>query len=171
MKKNDAKENIVNALIELMETKDYNSISITDIVNQAKISRVTYYRYFKEKEDVIKYFFTLTKERFFSTIQLSKNNTPSNNEVTILGLFLFFKANIKANKCIQKAGLQNELLNFLSTEFFTSMPVKLDEYLVYFIAGALYNVLIHWLDNDCKDPIEEVSKPFINIQAKFANNN
>ncbi len=170
MKKNDAKENIVNALIELMETKDYNSISITDIVNKADISRVTYYRYFKEKEDVIKYFFTMTKERFFATANISSKSVPTNNEVTILGLFLFFKANIKANKCIQKAGLDKELLTFLSTEFFNNLPVKLDEYLIYFVAGALYNVLIHWLDNDCKDPIEVVSRPFINIQEKFANN-
>ncbi len=170
MKKNDAKENIVNALIELMETKDYNSISITDIVNKADISRVTYYRYFKEKEDVIKYFFTMTKERFFATANISSKSVPANNEVTILGLFLFFKANIKANKCIQKAGLDKELLTFLSTEFFNNLPVKLDEYLIYFVAGALYNVLIHWLDNDCKDPIEVVSRPFINIQEKFANN-
>lgn len=169
MKKNDVKTNIVNALIELLDEKEYESISITDIVNKANVSRATYYRYFKEKEDVVKCFFELTKDKFISTIQVSQGGLPENNEVTILSLFLFFKANIKANKCIRKAGLEKELLNFLSTEFLSNLPVKLDEYLAYFVSGALYNVLIHWLDKDCKDPIEEVSRPFVNIQEKYNN--
>lgn len=167
MKKNDAKTNIVNALIELMDEQDYNSITITDIVNRANVSRVTYYRYFKEKEDVVKCFFEITKNKFFSTVQIAKDGLPEDNEVTILSLFLFFKANMKANKCIQKAGLEKELLDFLSTEFLDNLPVKLDEYLAYFVSGALFNVLIHWLDKDCKDSIEEVSRPFINIQERY----
>lgn len=167
MKKNDAKTNIVNALIELMDEQDYDSITITDIVNRANVSRVTYYRYFKEKEDVVKCFFEITKNKFFSTIQIAKDGLPEDNEVTILSLFLFFKANMKANKCIQKAGLEKELLDFLSTEFLDNLPVKLDEYLAYFVSGALFNVLIHWLDKDCKDSIEEVSRPFINIQERY----
>ncbi len=167
MKKNDAKTNIVNALIELMDEQDYDSITITDIVNRANVSRVTYYRYFKEKEDVVKCFFEITKNKFFSTVQIAKDGLPEDNEVTILSLFLFFKANMKANKCIQKAGLEKELLDFLSTEFLDNLPVKLDEYLAYFVSGALFNVLIHWLDKDCKDSIEEVSRPFINIQERY----
>lgn len=167
MKKNDAKTNIVNALIELMDKQDYDSITITDIVNRANVSRVTYYRYFKEKEDVVKCFFEITKNKFFSTVQIAKDGLPEDNEVTILSLFLFFKANMKANKCIRKAGLEKELLDFLSTEFLDNLPVKLDEYLAYFVSGALFNVLIHWLDKDCKDSIEEVSRPFINIQERY----
>ncbi len=168
MKKNDAKTNIVNALIELMDEQEYESITITDIVNRANVSRVTYYRYFKEKEDVVKTFFEITKNKFFNSVQIAKNGLPEDNEVTILSLFLFFKANMKANKCIQKAGLEKELLDFLSTEFLDNLPVKLDEYLAYFVSGALFNVLIHWLDKDCKDSIEEVSRPFVNIQNRYS---
>jgi len=168
MKKNDAKTNIVKALIELMDEQEYESITITDIVNRANVSRVTYYRYFKEKEDVVKTFFEITKNKFFNSVQIAKNGLPEDNEVTILSLFLFFKANMKANKCIQKAGLEKELLDFLSTEFLDNLPVKLDEYLAYFVSGALFNVLIHWLDKDCKDSIEEVSRPFVNIQNRYS---
>ncbi len=159
---------ITNALFDLLEKKDYQDISITDIVNKAGLSRVTYYRHFSSKEDIVLRFFTMTKDNFIKQISLSNLDGSTNYELIILSLFLFFKANIKANKCLKKAGLEAELLKFLSNEFLTNLPVKLDKYIAYFVAGALYNVLINWLDNDCKDPIDVVSKPFIDTQMALA---
>lgn len=151
-----------------MEEKEYKDISITDIVNRAGLSRVTYYRHFNYKEDIILKYFEITKNRFAEQTRIHELESE-NYEVIILSLFLFFKANIKANKCLRKAGLDNELLKFLSTEFLDNLPVKLDKYVALFVAGALYNVLINWLDNDCKDSIEEVSRPFIDIQNALSN--
>lgn len=164
MKQNDIDTKITNALISLMEEKDYKSISITDIVNKAGLSRVTYYRHFDTKEDILVHFFEITKNRFVEQTKLASENTEQSNELVIMALFLYFKANMNANKCLRKAGLDTELLKFLSTEFLDNLPVKLDKYVALFIAGALYNVLINWLDNDCKDSIDEVSRPFIDLQ-------
>ena len=163
MKQNDIDNKITNALLSLMEEQDYKNISVTDIVNKAGLSRVTYYRHFNNKEEIIIRFFELTKNRFKDQLNISAGENV-NNELVILALFLFFKANLKANQCLRKAGLDGELLKFLSTEFLENLPVQLDKFYAYFVAGALYNVLINWLDNDCKDSIEEVSKPFIEVQ-------
>ena len=164
MKKNEIDTKITNALLALIEEKEYKDISITDIVNKAGLSRVTYYRHFNGKEEIIIKYFEMTKNRFVEQSRVKDLETERNYEVIILSLFLFFKANIKANKCLRKAGLDAELLNFLSTEFLENLPIKLDKYVALFVAGALFNVLINWLDNDCKDSIEEVSRPFISIQ-------
>ncbi len=164
MAEKNIEKKITDALFSLMKKKDYKSISITDIVNEAGLSRVTYYRHFSSKEEIIIKFFQLTKNDFINRLGLNSPSKESNYEVTILGLFLFFKSNISINKCLKEAGLENELLKFLTDEFMTNLPVKLDKYMACFVAGALYNVLIHWLDSDCKDPIDEVSKPFIEIQ-------
>ena len=56
------------------------------------------------------------------------------------------------------------LLDFLSSEFTDNLPVKLEKFTASFLAGGLYNVMITWLDNDCKDSIEDVSKPFLELQ-------
>lgn len=164
MKQNDIDTKITNALLKLMEQQDFKSITITDIVNEAGLSRVTYYRHFNTKEDIVIRYFQLTKDRFLEQTRLSEGKTPENNEIAILALFLFFKSNMNANKCLRNAGLDGELLRFLSTEFLDNLPQKLDKYVAYFVAGALYNVLVNWLDNDCKDSIEEVSRPFIDVQ-------
>ncbi len=165
MRKKAVDQKITNALFELMEEKEYSEISITDIAARAGVSRVTYYRKFDSKEAIILRFFEMTKEKYMSTLSLNSNLPPEDNEVTILGLFLFFKSNMKANKCLRKAGLESELLKFLSNEFMQNLPIKLEKYTALFVAGALYNVLINWLDNDCKDPLEEVSKPFLTIKS------
>ncbi len=168
MKQNEIDKNITNALLSLMEEEDYDSITVTDIVKRAGTSRVTYYRHFTSKEDVILHFFEMTKARFVDQITMNGNEIPSDNSLAIMALFLYFKANIKANKCLRKAGLDGELLKFLSNEFLENLPVKLDKYVAYFVAGALYNVLINWLDNDCQDSIEEISKPFIVAQKALS---
>ncbi len=169
MKQIDIDTKITNALLSLMNEQEYKDISITDIVKKAGLSRVTYYRHFNSKEDILIRFFTLTKNRFLEQTKLADPNSAQTNELVILGLFLFFKANMNANKSLRKAGLDSELLRFLSTEFLENLPVKLDKYIAYFVAGALYNVLINWLDNDCKDSIDEVSRPFIELQSTLAN--
>ncbi len=168
MKQNEIDKKITNALLALMEEKSYEDITVTDIVKKAGTSRVTYYRHFNSKEDIILRFFEMTKDRFVEQIKDDDEDLPRDNELAIMALFLYFKANIKANKCLRKAGLDGELLKFLSNEFLENLPVKLDKYLAYFVAGALYNVLIHWLDGDCLDSIEEISKPFILTQKALA---
>ena len=157
---------ITNALLELMKTEEYSKISITDIVEKAGLSRVTYYRHFSSKEEVLVRYFKEMKERFMA--QNSFQGGAINNEIMVLYLFIFFKTNLETNKAIRNAHLETELLSFLSKEFTDNLPVKLDRYYALFTAGALFNVLINWLDNDCKDPIDEVTKPFIEIPSALA---
>ncbi len=165
MKQKEIENAITNALLELMKEEDYEKISITDIVNKAGLSRVTYYRHFNSKEDILIRFFNNAKTRF---LEINKAAGPTSNESMILSLFIYFKSNMEVNKTIVKAKLDSELLKFLSSEFLDNLPTKIDKYSAYFVAGALFNVCIHWLENDCKDSIEEVSRPFINIEKAIS---
>ena len=40
------------ALLQLMEEKPFNRISITEITKKAGVSRVTFYRHYTSKEDI-----------------------------------------------------------------------------------------------------------------------
>ncbi|WP_339981306.1 helix-turn-helix domain-containing protein [Lactiplantibacillus plantarum] len=44
------------ALFELMQEQNFSEISITDIANQAKISRMAFYRNYNSKEDILNKF-------------------------------------------------------------------------------------------------------------------
>ena len=48
------KEYLFESLMILLKDNPFNKISITDIAKKAGVSRMTYYRYYKNKEDIIR---------------------------------------------------------------------------------------------------------------------
>ena len=58
LKKNTmTKECIFTALLILMEKKPYEEITITDIAKKAGVSRMSYYRLYKSKDDILIQYF------------------------------------------------------------------------------------------------------------------
>ena len=45
--------NLGEAIIALMQKKDYDKITVSEIAQKAGVSRMTYYNYFETKEDVL----------------------------------------------------------------------------------------------------------------------
>ena len=60
-KKHSTKDYITISLYYLMSKFDYESISVTDICAKARVSRMSFYRYFNNKEDI---FINYCDERF-----------------------------------------------------------------------------------------------------------
>lgn len=52
-KKNKTKIKIKKAILELMENKKFESITINDITDKSEVNRSTFYRYFLDKYDLI----------------------------------------------------------------------------------------------------------------------
>lgn len=70
-------EYITSALFTLMKRKKYDDISITEITNKAGVGRVSFYRNFNSKEDVIKRWIENTTNDFLnsSDINFKKDST------------------------------------------------------------------------------------------------
>ena len=63
---------MATALLELMNEKDYNKISIGEISKRAGVDRSSYYRHFKSKEDIVSFFFDeILRESLDGFIHLS----------------------------------------------------------------------------------------------------
>lgn len=52
-----SKEKFVKALLVIMEQYDFKEITITQLSQEADLSRKTFYRLFKDKDELIKFFF------------------------------------------------------------------------------------------------------------------
>ena len=55
MKQNDTKQRISKTFNRLIRTRDFESLTVNDIVREAGISRATFYRHFKDKYDVMNF--------------------------------------------------------------------------------------------------------------------
>lgn len=71
------KDRMADALLDLLETKPYAEISVSEITDQADVGRATYYRHFTSKDDVLlhKFFVIFTEESDLDAIhEASKNH-------------------------------------------------------------------------------------------------
>ncbi|MGL5434730.1 MAG: TetR/AcrR family transcriptional regulator [Lachnospiraceae bacterium] len=50
-----SKEWLLDALLDLMQTKPFDEIAVKEIAETAQLDRRTFYRHFKSKEDILKY--------------------------------------------------------------------------------------------------------------------
>lgn len=60
-------ESITTALLQLMKTKPFSKIQIQEIVNKAGVSRVSYYRHFDDKEDILSKYMYIETEGFHNS--------------------------------------------------------------------------------------------------------
>lgn len=81
IEQNQTRHLIINSLLELLEKRDYSTITINMIVDHAGLGRRTFYRYFKTKDDAMKHITTLLMDQFAET--LLKNHASGMEEVAI----------------------------------------------------------------------------------------
>ena len=70
------KNSIVSALIDLMREKNFEAISVSEITARAGVSRVSYYRNFDSKEDILTGSLKDLMDHFAEEINTIPGHTP-----------------------------------------------------------------------------------------------
>ena len=155
---------ITDALFNLMKKKEYNNISITEICEKAGTGRMSFYRNFELKEDIIRKWITNTTDNFLkeSDINYKKDSTKdyfiklfTHLEKYKIEAFLIYKANLFN---LLKNEFDNKLINLHQTEY--------ENYKSYFIAGGIFNVYYFWLINGSKESPEELANKMVDLLEK-----
>ena len=166
-----------DALISLLETKEYEYITIKEICHIANVNRSTFYLHYSNMNDLL--------EETIKSLNLSFNShfKSKGTESTIISkdnledLLLINDANlipylnfIKENKNIYKV-LKNHPQLFNANKTYEQMFRKLfvpimnrfglDEkwhkYLMDFYISGLTSIVLDWVYDDCKISVQEVS--------------
>lgn len=145
---------IYDGLAALMQNKPFDSITVTDLVEKAKVGRTTFYRYFDQIEDVLR---MRCDQVAAELIDYLVENRPADMPVrtaileSILRYFHLHSEVIellmKANRVyIFEEALYRYFVSF-KTSFSEFYGVE-DEYVDYIMLariGSLANVLTHWV--------------------------
>ncbi len=100
MNKQFAKDYITEALFLLMKKKDYKNITITDITKRAGVNRVTFYRNFNSKDEIINKYL----ENSFA--EWGKEWEESGDNNIAFRLFKYFSDNRDFIKILYQSNLQ-----------------------------------------------------------------
>ncbi|MCH4175943.1 MAG: TetR/AcrR family transcriptional regulator [Streptococcaceae bacterium] len=158
-------ESLYLALLELMEKESFSKITITKLVNRAGVSRMAFYRNYTSKEDILMQHLDQKFNSYFEEILHL-------NDITFYQIiYLFFRYTRLQKRLIRN--LVNHNLDFIilqrydlyieqviSLFSFTFDSSYSEKYLVDFISGGFYKLLIGWAKNDFYET-EEVMAQFL----------
>jgi len=161
---------ITDALMTLMNEKDFNNISITEIVMKADVSRQSFYRHFETKEEIVDDFFN---ENIIQKFKDTYNASPVDTIYKLLEFYFnFWHENIYVMELVVKTNyplhIFEEYDHLLRVHLADSLNILAEqmniadesekEIIKSFIIGGLYNVKIHWTKANYEKSPSEMAK-------------
>ena len=182
MNKNESKyfntaKKMNDALITLLETKEYEYITIKEICHIANVNRSTFYLHYSNMNDLLEETIKSLNLSFNSHFKSKENESTIISKENIEDLLLInddhlipYLNFIKENKNIYKV-LKTHPQLFNANKAYDQMFKKLfvpimnrfglDEkwhkYLMDFYISGLTSIVFDWVYDDCKIPVQEVS--------------
>ncbi|USS93447.1 TetR/AcrR family transcriptional regulator [Fructilactobacillus ixorae] len=159
-KREQTRQQIISGLLELMLEKPYAEITVKELCKQAKVSRMTFYRNFHTKEEVIEGQFAMVYATFIQRLVAQKRFAFYDVATTFFTL-------IKENQLMMEALVQNNLTNLLLDALTNYVKTLIEQqilitreqsshFLVAMISGGLTEVIVVWTKNGMQEPVEEL---------------
>ena len=156
-----ARERIVAALTELMSEQEYAGITITEITQRARVSRMTYYRNYSSKEDILRKFMSDVGDRIHAKIvDQDLHRDPYRYYLTLFETLGQYDALVNAALTAGLDGLildciaRNMDLTFLGA---AEHPIA-EKYLLRFHAGAFFHVFIEWTRSGRQESCQSMAR-------------
>ncbi|MFA6756082.1 MAG: TetR-like C-terminal domain-containing protein [Bacilli bacterium] len=172
-----------NALIEILEYKDFLDITVKEICIVAKVNRTTFYAHYDNtfelledtKKEMINKFLSSYKDKSFEEISKNENLDLINKEY----LLPYIKF-IKENKNIYEVYTKNSL-TLDTDEYFSNivkyiaMPIaknsgekdiKFIEYVTSFYIEGINSIIRRWIKNGFKETEEYILNVIMRVRYK-----
>ena len=149
-RKHSTKDYITISLYYLMSKFDYESISVTDICSKARVSRMSFYRYFNNN------FFQIINEKHIDDIY-----------TFLLEVFNYMKKYARQVTILKRARKENLLVEkftdygaYLASHMSltTENNIINNRIVAAFLAGGIANVLLLWFELGLDLPPQEMAK-------------
>lgn len=147
------RESLTEALFQLMERKAFEDISITELTRRAGVGRVSFYRNFDSKEDIlVAYLDNRAKEWGAAFEQEEKPDV-------VLSLFRHFAGLERPIKLLYRAGLSHLLLRNIQ-DCCGPKPMQPNKlaYWNAWLAGGLFGWVDEWVKRGMQESPEEMAR-------------
>lgn len=152
-KATETKNQLVQTFIDKLYKDHFKEITIAEIAAEAGYSRNTFYRYFKDKYELLNYFFNQLLESYFSELRMQ---TPRNLEELLTTYFSFWQRREEVLQMLKEQQLLTHTLELYNQKILDVL-VSLDlpwhrshpnmRLVLLIMTGGCWNVLHYYLKN------------------------
>lgn len=164
---NESKELIFKAYMALLNVKDEETITLTEIAETAGVGRMTLYRHFKEKEDILLYKVELSYDK--ARIYLKSDNLSL---IDLLNFrFKLFKESPHINLFYKMNRLQrlfDKFREIYSDDINKVIPKRNDAFERVFIMAGLDGMTHLWIETGMKESSYEMAKKALHVIQKYS---
>ncbi|AXI67784.1 TPA: TetR/AcrR family transcriptional regulator [Streptococcus suis] len=144
-----AQDYIQEALLQLIQQKAYDKITITDIANRAGVTRISFYRNFDSKDAILKQ----ALERAYSAYKKEYGN-----DLSFPSLFSFFQQNKTLIDCLYKSEKEIFIAQLLTDrQSLAQLPTEL-AYSYAFVGYSILGACTAWYQRGMVDTAEEITR-------------
>ncbi len=162
-----SREWIFEALMKLMKKSAFQDISISDITSKAGVARLTFYRNYSSKEDIIIHEGRKIYEKLMEDLNTTvfEDNIIYNSIRKIISVFNdyaeLFKLLLRDSlDYLIMQSFEIEISNILKSIFGVD---NTDKYKVKFYEGALFAIAVEWIKNSREESIDEMTDIIYNL--------
>jgi len=159
------KECIFSALMQLMESRQFGEIKITDITQRAGVSRTSYYRNYSSKEEIIKDYIDEMHKQLIQDLQ---EDAPYEAYKYLYKFFENSRSNMQLVMNLVRSNMSYIYLDrskhFLQIAFDgvlrnrrSSPNALVKKFEIDFLVGGVYEVLIQWFNNGMIETSEQMA--------------
>lgn len=174
-----SKDSLKNSLIELMQSKSVNNITVKELVIKADLNRSTFYNYYCDIPDMLKKLEEELYTEFLYTIERHIYKCDKNIDISegthefIEDMCNVIKDNYDFCKCIfSKNGdlnflfeLEEIIENHLRDQLKEKFDKKVDHltYVYSFFKSGYIGILKTWMKGGCKESTKEIADLTYNL--------
>lgn len=169
--KEKSKRWITDALIELMQDKEFNAITVTEIVEKADVVRKTFYRHFSSKEEVLKEYIT----NIYSSYVLDLASAGKFSSYIMAKLYFqymgkydwFLKLLEKNDLSVLLLQVSEQYIDAFNEQFKGDLYKDFsDEFITYYNSyniSGMWSMLRKWIASGQKETPDELAKIYEQI--------
>lgn len=152
---------LVQALLTLIQQKPYEEISISELCKEAGVDRRTFYRNFKDKNDVLLFYFSDLQEEYL----LALKEMPERSFYSLAKVYFeFWTSRLDFFKTAQSDQALNaalfQTLNIFMPAVYSEADGSISKELRYnvsFVVGGFHNSMIQWITTGFHETAEEMA--------------
>lgn len=133
---------ITDALLELMDEKPLDQIRISEVTRRARVARVSFYRNFGGKEDVLREFARRVMQGFIDTTD--PNLRSSDPKGFLIAFLHLYQDNQGFVRRLMDSGRMDIVREEFNRAFGVGCEDRRESARRSFLAGGLYNLAYRW---------------------------